>query len=180
MRRCFLAVVPLYLRLLGAEAYGLVGLFTTVMVAATALDLGLGATLNREVARLTAQRRRQRTRLRATSPPRCRRRAGWSASSWAALFAARRAGHRHALAELLDAVRRRGARRARRSWAWRCPRIIVRGVYLAGLNGLQRQALANLLQTGGTAVRARRLGRRAARWSRRRVAVFFVVADVLL
>ena len=50
----FLLAVPLYLRLLGAEAYGLVGLFTTVMVAAAALDLGLGATLNREVARLTA------------------------------------------------------------------------------------------------------------------------------
>ena len=31
-----LAVVPVYLRLLGAEAYGLVGLFTTVMVASTA------------------------------------------------------------------------------------------------------------------------------------------------
>ena len=51
----FLIAVPLYLRLLGAEAYGLVGLFTTVMVAAAALDLGLGATLNREVARLTAR-----------------------------------------------------------------------------------------------------------------------------
>jgi O-antigen/teichoic acid export membrane protein len=51
----FLVVVPIYLRLLGAEAYGLIGLFTTVMVASTVLDLGLGATLNREVARLTAR-----------------------------------------------------------------------------------------------------------------------------
>ena len=47
-----LVVVPIYLRLLGAEAYGLVGLFTTVTVAALALDLGLGATLNREAARM--------------------------------------------------------------------------------------------------------------------------------
>ena len=34
----FVVVVPIYLRLLGAEAYGLVGLFTTVMVASMALD----------------------------------------------------------------------------------------------------------------------------------------------
>ena len=34
------------------------------------------------------------------------------------------------------------------------PAVIARGVYLAGLNGLQRQALANLLQTGGTTPRA--------------------------
>jgi O-antigen/teichoic acid export membrane protein len=50
-----LLAVPLYLRLLGPEAYGLVGLFATLMAAATALDLGLGATLNREVARMTAR-----------------------------------------------------------------------------------------------------------------------------
>ena len=32
----FFAVVPIYLRLLGAEAYGLIGVLTTVTIAATA------------------------------------------------------------------------------------------------------------------------------------------------
>ncbi len=46
-----LAVVPLYLRTLGLEAYGLVGLFGTMQVLFLALDLGLAPTMSREVAR---------------------------------------------------------------------------------------------------------------------------------
>ena len=51
----FLLMAPVYLRLLGAEGYGLVGVFMTLSVAATALDLGLGSTLNRELARMRAR-----------------------------------------------------------------------------------------------------------------------------
>jgi O-antigen/teichoic acid export membrane protein len=46
-----LAVVPLYLRYLGVEAFGLLGFFTTTQAMVQILDLGLAPTMNREVAR---------------------------------------------------------------------------------------------------------------------------------
>jgi O-antigen/teichoic acid export membrane protein len=49
-----LLVTPVYLRLLGIEAYGLVGFLLILQNVVGLLDLGLGATLNREVARLSA------------------------------------------------------------------------------------------------------------------------------
>ena len=48
-----LAFIPLYLRFLGIEAYGLIGIYVSIMALLAALDLGLGATLNRELARLS-------------------------------------------------------------------------------------------------------------------------------
>jgi O-antigen/teichoic acid export membrane protein len=50
-----LAFVPLYIRFLGIEAYGLIGFFSLLLVVLSVLDLGLGFTLNRELARRTAQ-----------------------------------------------------------------------------------------------------------------------------
>lgn len=47
--------VPLYVRLMGAESFGLVGLFVTLQSIFVVLDLGVGATLSRELARLDAQ-----------------------------------------------------------------------------------------------------------------------------
>lgn len=47
--------VPLYIKLMGAEAFGLVGLFVTLQGIFVVLDLGVGATLNREIARLAAE-----------------------------------------------------------------------------------------------------------------------------
>ena len=49
-----IAVVPLYLKFLGVEAYGLIGFFVTVQAVFQLLDLGLAQTMNREVARLSA------------------------------------------------------------------------------------------------------------------------------
>jgi O-antigen/teichoic acid export membrane protein len=46
--------VPFYLQFLGVEAYGLVGFFATLQALASLTDLGLGMTLNRELARLAA------------------------------------------------------------------------------------------------------------------------------
>jgi len=45
------AVVPVYLDLLGIEAYGLIGLYLTLQSILGILDLGLSATINRELAR---------------------------------------------------------------------------------------------------------------------------------
>lgn len=49
-----LAVVPLYLKYLGIEAYGLIGFFATTQAVLTLLDMGMAPTINREVARYSA------------------------------------------------------------------------------------------------------------------------------
>lgn len=49
-----LAVVPLYLKYLGIEAYGLIGFFATTQAVLTILDMGMAPTVNREVARYSA------------------------------------------------------------------------------------------------------------------------------
>ncbi len=60
--------IPVYLHFLGIEAYGLVGFYATLLAFFILLDLGMGATLNREFARLSANehsRIEQRNLLRA-------------------------------------------------------------------------------------------------------------------
>ena len=49
-----LAAVPIYLRHLGAEAYGLIGMMVLLENISALMDSGLGMTLNRELARRTA------------------------------------------------------------------------------------------------------------------------------
>lgn len=49
-----LVFVPLYIHFLGIEAYGLVGIFGTLLAIFALLDMGLSTTLNREMARLAA------------------------------------------------------------------------------------------------------------------------------
>lgn len=49
-----LAFIPLYIRYLGMEAYGLIGLYAVMQAWLTLLDMGMTPTLNREMARYTA------------------------------------------------------------------------------------------------------------------------------
>ncbi len=49
-----LVLVPVYLKLLGAEQYGLVGFFATLQAVLAVLDLGLAPAINRELARRSA------------------------------------------------------------------------------------------------------------------------------
>ncbi len=49
-----IAFIPLYIKFMGIESYGLVGFFTTLQAMFTLLDLGLTTTLNREIARYSA------------------------------------------------------------------------------------------------------------------------------
>lgn len=49
-----LAFVPLYIKYLGMEAYGLIGLFAVLRTVLALLDMGMTPTLNREMARFTA------------------------------------------------------------------------------------------------------------------------------
>jgi O-antigen/teichoic acid export membrane protein len=50
-----LIFLPLYIHFLGIEAYGLIGIFASLLAIFNILDMGLGATLNREMARLVVQ-----------------------------------------------------------------------------------------------------------------------------
>lgn len=49
-----IAFVPLYIKYMGIEAYGLVGIFATIQPLMTILDLGLSPSINRELARYSA------------------------------------------------------------------------------------------------------------------------------
>ncbi|MBF0230744.1 MAG: oligosaccharide flippase family protein [Desulfamplus sp.] len=48
-----LVFIPIYIKFLGIEAYGLIGVFSTLQVIFGLLDVGLGSTLTREMARLS-------------------------------------------------------------------------------------------------------------------------------
>ena len=48
-----LAFVPIYINLMGVEVYGLLGIFVSLSAMFVILDMGLSATLNRELSRLT-------------------------------------------------------------------------------------------------------------------------------
>jgi O-antigen/teichoic acid export membrane protein len=48
-----LAFIPLYIKYLGIEAYGLIGLFAVLQAWLSLLDMGMTPTLNREMARFT-------------------------------------------------------------------------------------------------------------------------------
>jgi O-antigen/teichoic acid export membrane protein len=51
----YLACTPLYIHFVGIEAYGLVGFFLTLVAVSSLLELGLSSSLNRELARLSAE-----------------------------------------------------------------------------------------------------------------------------
>jgi O-antigen/teichoic acid export membrane protein len=51
----WLVALPIYLKFLGVEAYGLVGFYLTLTAVLMILDLGFGPTINRELARLSMQ-----------------------------------------------------------------------------------------------------------------------------
>ncbi len=49
-----LAFIPVYIRLLGIEAYGMIGLFSVLLMSLGLLDLGMSPMINREMARFSA------------------------------------------------------------------------------------------------------------------------------
>ncbi|MBF0408687.1 MAG: oligosaccharide flippase family protein [Candidatus Riflebacteria bacterium] len=51
-----LIFVPLYIDFLGIESYGLVGIYATLIVLFSVLELGLSSTLNRELAKLSVDK----------------------------------------------------------------------------------------------------------------------------
>ena len=57
-----LVCLPILMRLLGAEAFGLTGVYLTLQSIFVLFDLGIAPTLNREIARLDARQRLRRQR----------------------------------------------------------------------------------------------------------------------
>ena len=49
-----LVFIPLYIRFMGIESYGLIGVYLSLMALVSVLDMGLSTTLNRELARLSS------------------------------------------------------------------------------------------------------------------------------
>jgi len=50
-----LALVPVYIRFMGIESYGLIGFYVMLLTMLQVLDLGLGTTMNREMARYSTK-----------------------------------------------------------------------------------------------------------------------------
>jgi len=57
-----LLFIPIYVRFMGIEAYGLVGFYVTLQSLFSLLDLGLSTTMNRELARLSASEGQEHTK----------------------------------------------------------------------------------------------------------------------
>jgi O-antigen/teichoic acid export membrane protein len=144
-------ILPLYVRFLGPEAYGLVGLYTTIAVICSLFDAGISASLGRELARANAgeapgKKTAELVRTAevlyfaiglglggviALSAP-------WIVTKWLNL--------KHLSPEqATQAVRLMGLFFV---FQWST------GLYLAGLSGLQRQVELNVVTSVGTTVRA--------------------------
>ena len=54
-----LIFIPIYIRFMGIEAWGLIGIFATLQTVFGLLDVGLSSTLNREMARLSVVRHKE-------------------------------------------------------------------------------------------------------------------------
>lgn len=146
-----LLFIPTYLRYLGVEAYGLIGLYGTLQAIFTLFDLGLGATLNRGLARLSAD-------------PRSRPRQGDLLRTFESIY--------HAIALVLGVLLFAAAPFVARHWvqgqelslpqltaAIRLMAVLSAlqfpvALYQAGLLGLQQHVRLNVVAIAGSTLRA--------------------------
>lgn len=138
-----LLFVPLYLKYIGAEGYGLVGVFASLQVVLSLLDSGLTTTLNKEIARLavlkdTGQKIRNIVKTLGT--------AYWFVALLAGIIAA-------VLSPFIAAywVRPQELSRETITWAFLflSGSVIFQfpiGFYGGGLLGLQKQVLLNVIK----------------------------------
>ncbi|MGD9819296.1 MAG: lipopolysaccharide biosynthesis protein, partial [Desulfomonilaceae bacterium] len=139
-----LVFVPLYVKFLGVESYGLIGFYATLESLFLILDMGLGATINRELARrssLQGQEQSCRDMLRTLET------IYWimaiviavSLIAMAPLMASYWIKPQHlSEKDVQDAIVLMGIVTFSR-WPL--------GVYQGGLNGLQKQVLLNILNS---------------------------------
>jgi O-antigen/teichoic acid export membrane protein len=144
------AFIPIYLRFLGIEAYGVVGFFAVLQAVFAFADIGLTATLSREMARLSVRNdagQEMRDLLRTVET------VYWIAAVCAALVVVAGAGlladhwlNSHTLSRrsVVTAVRLMGIVLALQ---------LPAGFYQGGILGRERQVLANVLQVAWSLVR---------------------------
>jgi len=146
-----LLFIPTYLRFLGGEAYGLIGLHATLQALFTLFDLGLGATLNRGLAHLSADpdsRPRQADLLRTFEVVYFAIARGLGALLFAAapLVAAHWVHSRELTPpDVIAAVR---------LMAILCTLQFPSALYQAGLLGLERHVRLNAIAVAGSTLRA--------------------------
>jgi O-antigen/teichoic acid export membrane protein len=144
-----LAVVPVYLRVLGIEAYGLMGVFLSLTAIFAILDLGLGNALNRRLAQLSVEPDRgqdMRDLLRTLEIAYWA--VGISIGVLTALLASSIAAHWVRPQQL-------SAESVAQTIALMGAAIAVqwpRALYTGGLMGLQRQVLLNLVSSASATV----------------------------
>jgi len=139
-----LAFIPIYIKYLGIEAYGLIGLFTVLQAWLSLLDMGMTPTLNREMARFTAGAHSAtfiRDLLRsieiiAIGTALLGGLGIWAASGWLASDWLR--AERLTVEVVAQAFSIMGAVTALR---------FVEGIYRSSIIGLQRQVLFNVLNS---------------------------------
>lgn len=137
-----LAFVPFYIKLMGIEAYGLLGFMVTIQAVMFLLDLGLSQSLNREMARLSV---RPDSEVQLTNTVRTLEVIYWGMAAVVFLilaFSSRFIANHWLSAEklsseeIVDALRMMAALIAVR---WPI------AIYSGGLNGLQCQVLLNAI-----------------------------------
>lgn len=140
-----LAFVPVYIRYLGVEAYGLVGFYAVLQACLVLLDLGITQTLGREMARYTAGQRSAPsigTLLRSIEWVGAAAAAILCAAIWlSARWLATQWVHAQTLtiAEIENAIAMMALIIAMR---------LLEGLYRGGILGLQQQVLSNVLGAG--------------------------------
>ena len=145
-----IVLVPFYLRYLGIEAYGLVGFFATLLAIFGLFDLGLGLTLTRSMARLSATPGNE---LQKRDLLRTMELVYWAISlvMGTAIFVLAKViatrwvdAENLPVATVTNAIRLMGLVGALQ---------FPLALYQAGLLGLQRQVAVNVIRTGSAAVR---------------------------
>lgn len=136
-----IAFVPVYVRLLGIEAYGLIGFFTAMLSVCGLLDAGLSMALNRELARTRSGEDEKRSRNLLRTLETCYWPGSVLTGALVVVFAPWLATHwvNHSQISLDDvtaAIRAMGCVLALQ---------IPMGLYQGGMYGLQRQVSANVL-----------------------------------
>lgn len=146
-----LAFIPLYIKYLGIESYGLIGLFALLQTWLTLLDMGMSPTLGREMARYTGGTHSAesiRDLLRSIEVVAVgvavlivvgiALSANWLATSWLQ-------AEKLPVSEVAQAFVIMGAVTALR---------FIEGIYRSSIAGLQRQVLLNVLSSALATVRA--------------------------
>lgn len=137
-----LVFIPIYIKFMGMEAYGLIGFFIILQSLFVVLDFGLGSTLNREIARLAVLEHKSqdmRDLLRTLEVP------FWSVAliigATVILVAPFCANHWLKLEKLAPLTVQRAIMIMGVALALQWPY----GLYSGGLQGLQKQVLVNIL-----------------------------------